>query len=81
MCFAAFGAVIRGSGSLTTRRRSTQEVVDRLFDRRRDPNEPVRPDDWFAPMDAPEGWKALFAHESVGGSRRWFANLKALGEV
>jgi hypothetical protein len=58
-----------------------QEVVDRLFDPFRDPNERVRPDDWFAPMDAPEGWKALFAHETVGGRRRWFANLKALGEV
>jgi endogenous inhibitor of DNA gyrase (YacG/DUF329 family) len=58
-----------------------REVVDRLFDPLRDPNERVRSDDWFAPMDAPEGWRALFAHESVGGRRRWFANLKALGEV
>jgi hypothetical protein len=51
------------------------------FDPRRDPNDRVRPDDWFWPMDAPERWKALFADDTVGRRRRWFANLEARGEL
>lgn len=57
------------------------DVVDRLFDPRRDPNDRVRTDDWFWPVDAPEAWKALFAGHSVGGRRRWLANLKARAEL
>jgi hypothetical protein len=55
------------------------DVVDRLFDPFRSPDERVRHDDW--PMDAPDEWKALFAGETVGSRRRWFETLKALGEV
>ena len=57
------------------------EVVDRLFDPRRSPDEPVKPDDWFAPMDAPAEFKALYAGSTLGHRRRWFENLKELGLV
>jgi hypothetical protein len=57
------------------------EVIDRLFDPRRNPNERVRPDDWFSPMDAPKEWKALYAYETVELRRRWYENLKDSGLV
>jgi hypothetical protein len=50
------------------------EAVERLFDPSRDPNERVRPDDWFC-APAEDGWKELYAHETVEMRRRWFRNL------
>jgi hypothetical protein len=56
------------------------EQVKRLFDPDRDPNERVREDDWFAGPSDPE-WRALYAHETVGGRRRWYMNLWMDGEL
>jgi hypothetical protein len=57
------------------------EVIDRLFDPRRDPEEFVRDDDWFAPADAAPEWKALYAGDTVAKRRRWFGALADLGRV
>jgi hypothetical protein len=57
------------------------EVVDRLFDPRRDPEEIVKPDDFFLPVDADPEWRVLYDGETVGARRRWYENLKALGQV
>ena len=56
------------------------EQVRRLFDPDRDPNERVRDDDWFAGPSDPE-WRALYAHETVGGRRRWYMNLMMDGQL
>ena len=56
------------------------EQVKRLFDPDRDPEERVRGDDWFAGPSDPE-WRALYAHETVGGRRRWYMNLMMSGEL
>jgi hypothetical protein len=58
-----------------------QAQIDRLFDPRRDPQEQVADDDWFAPADADPEWKALYAGETVEQRRRWYENLKAMGRI
>jgi hypothetical protein len=55
----------------------TDEELARLFDDRTD-DERVSPNDWF-PMG--EGWKDLYAHETLGVRRRWFRNLVEGGEL
>jgi hypothetical protein len=57
------------------------EVVDRLFDPGRDPQERVRDDDWFSPADAAPEWRELYAGETVEQRRRWYENLKDSGLV
>jgi hypothetical protein len=57
------------------------EQVDRLFDLARDPGERVRDDDWFHPLDAAPEWKALYAHDTVEGRRRWYLTLVKEGRL
>ena len=54
------------------------EVVARLFDPRRDPEEQVRADDWYP--GSPE-WQELYAWDTVGKRRRWFRELQRLGRL
>ena len=54
------------------------EVVARLFDPRRDPEEQVRDDDWFP--GSPE-MQELYAWDTVGKRRRWFRELQREGRL
>jgi hypothetical protein len=49
------------------------EQVARLFDETRDPNEPVREDDWFPSR---EKWGDLFLHQTVGERRQFYLRLR-----
>jgi hypothetical protein len=55
--------------------------VARLFDPGRDPEARVEPGEWFAPSDAPEAFRRLYAHETVGQRRRWYTNLMFEGRL
>ena len=54
------------------------EVVVRLFDPRRDPEERVRDDDWYPGSPA---MQELYAWDTVGKRRRWFRELQRLGRL
>jgi hypothetical protein len=56
-----------------------EEQLARLFDPERDPDARVAANDWCAGL-APE-FAALYAAETVGGRRRWYANLQAAGRI
>jgi hypothetical protein len=58
-----------------------EEVIERLFDPRRDPDDRVRDDYWFAPAGASPEWRALFLGETVAQRRRWYLTLKGLGRL
>ena len=54
------------------------EGIRRLFDERRDPAEPVRPDDWHP--GGPE-WNVIDATDSLETRRRWFLELRDRGRA
>jgi hypothetical protein len=56
-------------------------LIERLFDPRRDPDDRVRADDWFAPADASPEWRALYLGETVEQRRRWYLTLQGLGRL
>ncbi len=70
----------RGERPLEERGEIDTEAVKRLFDPSRDPEERVREDDWF-PGSPDSEWRSLFAHETVGGRRRWYMHLLLDGEL
>lgn len=49
-------------------------AIERLFDGRRDPDERVRPDDWYPHPGSP--FEPLFAYDTVGGRRRWYEAIR-----
>ncbi len=49
------------------------EQLARLFDESRDPNDPVRDDDWHPVPDSP--WSELDWCQTVGQRRRWYLAL------
>jgi hypothetical protein len=54
------------------------EAVGRLFDPARDPDERVRPDDWFpGPAEA----AGVYSVDDVGTRRRWYRNLLDSGRL
>jgi hypothetical protein len=57
----------------------SQGLIDRLFDPRQAPEQPVRDDDWL-----PEScvvMKGLYMCDTVEGRRRWYQALRRLGRV
>jgi hypothetical protein len=55
------------------------DAIERLFDESRDAGERVRDDDWFPESGAAA--KHLYTFDTVGGRRRWYLNLKAMGRL
>jgi hypothetical protein len=55
------------------------ELIERLFDPRRDPNELVREDDWHP--EPGTGWVALDLCRTVAHRRRWYLTLREEGRL
>ena len=67
----------QGPRSPEDRRPVDHDQIARLFDESRDPDEPVRDDDWHANRDDENGatWMALDATHTVARRREWYWNL------
>lgn len=53
-------------------------AIERLFDEGRNPSELVRDDDWHP---GPPEFRDLDASDRLETRRRWYANLRAKGQV
>jgi hypothetical protein len=53
------------------------EVIERLFDPKRDPNERVRADDWHPTPEMRE----LYAYDTLATRRRWYRALQREGPL
>ena len=51
-------------------------AIERLFDERRDPDERVRPDDWFP---GPDEFAEVDSVDTVAARRRWHRALRQQG--
>jgi hypothetical protein len=56
-----------------------REQVARLFDKTRDPDERVRPDDWHPSADP--RWHELDSWDTLARRRRWYEELALLGKL
>jgi hypothetical protein len=58
---------------------ATVEELEQLFDESRDPQEPVRLDDWH-PNKGNLAWVELDLYETLADRRRWYQNARAAEE-
>jgi hypothetical protein len=65
------------------RRPVDRTLVERLFDKGRDPSERVREDDWHPAVgfENAEEWKELDWQDTVESRRRWYLTLREEGMV